>query len=390
MFVRSVLSVFKRELREVAKSRLYLAVLVLLPLVMLLLFTVMFYRGTINELPITVVDNDKTPMSRQLCSMIDATPGVEIAFSAQSMDDAERQMLSSEALAVLYIERGFESDIYAGIPTKVECYLPGTNISASGVIERDIQQAVLTFSSGVALNRMAAVGIGHSQSMVNIMPIKILTNTIGNPYINYGYYLAPVFMFMGVVIFIVVSTVYAFGRELRYATAREWLSTANDSLAAAVVGKMLPTTIAMVINLQLAMLVIFVVMGMECAGSYLELSLGSLIFIIAYQSVAIAIVTLTSNLRLGLSIGGGYAVMAFTFSGITFPVMAMYDVAQWFSKLFPLTYFSNIFVDKAMLGVGISYDIDDYLAMAVFMLLVPLVWRRLSRVVGDSKYWCRD
>lgn len=390
MFVRRVLSAFKRELREVAKSPLYLAVLVLLPLVMLTLFTVMFYRGTIDELPITVVDNDRTPMSRQLCSMIDDTPGVEIAYSAQSMDDAERQMLSSEALAVLYIERGFESDIYAGIPTKVECYLPGTNISASGVIERDIQQAVLTFSSGVALNRMAAMGIGHSQAMVNIMPIKILTNTIGNPYINYGYYLAPVFMFMGVVIFIVVSTVYAFGRELRYATVREWLSAADDSLVAAVVGKMLPTTIAMLVNLQLAMLVIFVVMGMECAGSYLELSLGSLIFVIAYQSVAIAIVTLTSNLRLGLSIGGGYAVMAFTFSGVTFPVMAMYDVAQWFSRLFPLTYFSNIFVDKAMLGVDISYDIGDYLAMTVFVLLVPLVWRRLSRVVGDSKYWCRD
>lgn len=390
MFVRRVLSAFKRELREVVKSPLYLAVLVLLPLVMLTLFTIMFYRGTIDELPITVVDNDRTPMSRQLCIMIDATPGVEIAYSAQSMDDAERQMLSSEALAVLYIERGFESDIYAGIPTKVECYLPGTNISASGVIDRDIQQAVLTFSSGIALNRMAAMGIGHNQAMVNIMPIKILTNTIGNPYINYGYYLAPVFMFMGVVIFIVVSTVYALGRELRYATAREWLSAADDSLVAAVVGKMLPTTIAMVVNLQLAMLVIFVVMGMECAGSYLELSLGCLIFVIAYQSVAIAIVTLTSNLRLGLSIGGGYAVMAFTFSGVTFPVMAMYDVAQWFSRLFPLTYFSNVFVDKAMLGVDISYDIGDYLAMTVFVLLVPLVWRRLSRVVGDSKYWCRD
>lgn len=390
MFVRRVLSVFKRELREVAKSPLYLAVLVLLPLVMLTLFTVMFYCGTIDELPITVVDNDRTPMARQLCSMIDATPGVEIAYSAQSMDDAERQMLSSEALAVLYIERGFESNIYAGIPTKVECYLPGTNISASGVIERDIRQAVLTFSSGIALNRMAAMGIGHNQAMVNIMPIKVLTNTIGNPYINYGYYLAPVFMFMGVVIFIVVSTVYAFGRELRYATAREWLSAADDSLVAAVVGKMLPTTIAMLVNLQLAMLVIFVVMGMECAGSYLELLLGSVVFIVAYQSVAIAIVTLTSNLRLGLSIGGGYAVMAFTFSGVTFPVMAMYDVAQWFSRLFPLTYFSNIFVDKAMLGVDISYDIGDYLAMTVFVLLVPLVWRRLGRVVGDSKYWCRD
>lgn len=390
MFVSRVLSAFKRELHEVVKSRLYLAVLVLLPLVMLLFFAAMFYRGTIDELPITVVDHDNTPMSRRLCSMIETTPGVDIALRAQSIDEAESQMLSSKALAILYIMQGFESDIYAGIPTEVECYLPGTNISASGVIERDVQQATLTFSSGVALNRMQAMGVGYSQAMVDVMPIKILTNTVGNPYINYGYYLAPVFMFMGVVIFIMMATVYAFGRELRYATAREWLRVANDSLLAAVVGKMLPTTIAMVINLQLAMFILFVVMDMECAGSYLELTLGSIIFVLAYQSVAIAIVSLTSNLRLGLSIGGGYAVMAFTFSGVTFPVMAMYDVAQWFSKLFPLTYFSNIFVDKAMLGVGLSYDVDDYLAMAAFTLLVPLAWRRLSRVVSSETYWCRD
>ena len=390
MFVSRVLSAFKRELYEVVKSRLYLAVLVLLPLVMLVFFATMFYRGTIDELPITVVDHDNTPMSRQLCSMIEATPGVDIALRAQSIDEAESQMLSSKALAILYIKQGFESDIYAGIPTEVECYLPGTNISASGVIERDVQQATLTFSSGVALNRMQAMGVGYNQAMVDIMPIKMLINTVGNPYINYGFYLAPLFMFMGVVIFIMMATVYAFGRELRYATAREWLRAANDSLLAAVVGKMLPTTIAMVINLQLAMFILFVVMDMECAGSYLELTLGSVIFVLAYQSVAIAIVSLTSNLRLGLSIGGGYAVMAFTFSGVTFPVMAMYDVAQWFSRLFPLTYFSNIFVDKAMLGVGLSYDVGDYLAMAAFMLLVPLAWRRLSRVVSSETYWCRD
>lgn len=390
MFVNSVLSVFKRELREVVKSRLYIAVLLLLPLLMLLFFTAMFYRGSIDELPITVVDHDNTPMSRQLCSMIEATPGVDIALRAQSIAEAERQMLSSKALAILYIKRGFESDIYTGIPTEVECYLPGTNISASGVIERDVQQALLTFSSGVALSRMQAMGVGYSQAMVDIMPIKILTNTIGNPYINYGYYLAPVFMFMGVVIFIVVTTVYAFGRELRYATSQEWLATANDSIAAAVVGKMLPTTIAMTTLLQMAMLIIFVVMGMECAGSYLELSIGSIIFVLAYQSIAIAIVTLTSNLRLGLSIGGGYAVMAFTFSGITFPVTAMYDVAQWFSRLFPLSYFSNIFVDKAILGAGMSYDFSDYLSMAAFMLVVPLVWRRLGRVASHEKYWRRD
>ena len=245
MLIKGILSVFKRELCEVVKSPLYLSVVAILPIVMLLTFTAIFYNGKITELPITVVDNDNSAMSRQLCSMIDATPGVDIALSAESIDQAESQMLNSKALAILYINRGFESSVYAGVPTKIECYLPGTNISASGVIERDIQQAILTFSSGIALNRVQSIGVGYNQAMVDIMPINILTNTLGNPYLNYGYYLAPIFMFMGVVIFVMVATIFSFGRELRYATVHKWLSTANGSLLAAVVGKMLPTTIAM-------------------------------------------------------------------------------------------------------------------------------------------------
>ena len=73
MLFDKVLSSFIREVYEVRKSRLYLSVVLILPLAMLAFFAMVFYKGTIEELPITVVDHDNTPMSRQLCLMIDAT-----------------------------------------------------------------------------------------------------------------------------------------------------------------------------------------------------------------------------------------------------------------------------------------------------------------------------
>ena len=390
MLCNRVLLSFIREVDEVRKSRLYLSVVLILPLAMLAFFAVIFYKGSIDELPITVVDHDNTPMSRQLCLMIDATRGVEIAYQVQSIAEAERQILSSQSLGIVYIKRGFEADIYSGVPTKVECYLPGTNISASGVIGRDIEQTVMTFASGVALNRLQAMGIGYNEAMVDIMPINIQNNIVGNPYLNYGYYLAPIFMFMGIVIFIVVATIYAFGRELRYATAPEWITSANGSLLSAVVGKALPITLAMAIISQLAFAILFVIMGMECKGSYLMLTICNILLILAYQSFAIFIVTLTANLRLGLSLGGGYAVMAFTFSGITFPVIAMYGIAQWLSKLFPLGYFSDILIDQAVVGAPILYNVNNLLYLSLFLLLVPLVWRRLRRIMTNEIYWSRD
>ena len=390
MLIKSVISSFRREVQEMASDRLYFSILVLFPAVMSLFFCVIFYRGAIDDIPIVVVDRDHTPLSRQLLGMVNSTSGVSIAFQEQDMVSAEQMLLDGDVEGILYVDKGFEENVYRGESAKVGCYLSGANISASGVLSRDIQLAVQSFSAGVALQSLESMGLSEAQAMVEIVPINIQSNIISNPYMNYGYYLAPIFMVLGVVIFTVLSTIYAIGRELRYATASEWLAVAKGSLFGGVVGKLLPVTIAMFVMSQFIYFVLFVVMGMECVGSYLVISLVTVLFIVVYEGVAIALIALTANLRLALSLGGGYSVMAFTFSGITFPTIAMFGVARLFSKLFPLSYFSEFFVSQVMRGAPLSYDVDNLLYMTLFLVVVPLSWRRLGRVVRESKYWGRE
>lgn len=390
MLSSSVISSFKRELCEIKSDKLYLSTLLLFPILMILFFGVIFYRGAIDGVPVAVVDGDSTPLSRQLLRMINATSGVDIAFEEVSMYDAEMRLLNGDAEAIVCIEHGFEDCIYRGEKADVGCYLNGANISASGVASRDIQLAVQTFSSGVALQTLQSMGVNYAQAMVDIMPVNIQSNIISNPYINYGYYLAPIFMMLGVVVFTVLSTIYAVGRELRYRTASDWLGVAHNSLAGGVIGKLLPVTIAMVVLSQLIYFILFVVMGMECECGYIVLSLVTILFIVVYQVVALFIIAMTSNLRLALSLGGGYSVMAFTFSGITFPVIAMYGVARIFSYLFPLSYFSEFFIGQVMRGAPLRYDIDNVLYMLLFFALLPVAWPRLRRVVSYDKYWGRE
>ena len=199
----------------IVTDRLYLSVVLALPIAMLLFFTIMFYDGTIDNLPVVLVDRDNSPMSQELANMVQSTPGVEIVAEVQSIDEAEGLMLDGKVVAIIYIDKGFEESIYAGVTTEVELYISGVNMSASGVVERDLQTVVETLSSGVALSKLQSMGLGYREAMADVMPINLHTNIVGNPYLNYGYYLAPIFMFMGLVIFIVVGTTYALGRELR-------------------------------------------------------------------------------------------------------------------------------------------------------------------------------
>ena len=201
MLIKSVISSFRREVQEIASDRLYFSILVLFPAVMSLFFCVIFYRGAIDDIPIVVVDRDHTPLSRQLLGMVNSTPGVSIAFQEQDMVSAEQMLLDGDVEGILYVDKGFEEDVYRGESAKVGCYLSGANISASGVLSRDIQLAVQSFSAGVALQSLESMGLSEAQAMVEIVPINIRSNIISNPYMNYGYYLAPIFMVLGVVIF---------------------------------------------------------------------------------------------------------------------------------------------------------------------------------------------
>lgn len=390
LFLSGIYHSFRREVEEIANNKLYLTSLIILPLIMLLLFTLMFSHGSIEQLPIVVVDNDHSSMSRQLISMMQATQGVGDITETQSTIDANNLVRRGDVRAMVVIPENFESNIVSGKITSVETSLSGANLSTAGILQRDIQQVVRSLSSGIAISKMQSMGASVDQALANVMPINVQIHTISNPYMNYGYYLAPMFIFVGIALFVTLNTIYSIGRELRYATAGEWLKCASNSLLAAIIGKLLPITIAMMIMMGLAFIILFVVMGMETMCSWIILGISSLLLIIAYQSIATLIIAITANLRLALSLGGGYAVMAFTFSGITFPTISMYGIAQFMAKLFPLSYFSDIFITQAVRGASLNYSLDSLMWLLGFSILGVIVWQRLSRVVRMEQYWNRD
>ena len=194
---------------------------------------------------------------------------------------------------------------------------------------------------------------------------------------------------MMLMIFVVMVTVFAIGTELKHATAREWLGTGNGSVAAALAGKVLPITAVMFL-ISLVMLVInFKIVGTPLNGSLAVILAGTLLFILSYQSISVLIVSLLANLRLSLSIGGGYSVLAFTFSGLTFPIMAMWEPMQWVSKIFPFTFYTDIFVDQMLRGTPWVYSLPDLCYMSLFIVLPLLCLPRLKRVCTEEKFWGR-
>ena len=388
-FLRNTWAVLQRELVRMTHQPIYLTLMLVLPLLSFAFFALLFNQGVARNIPIAILDEDHTTLSRKVAQMIDDTPTAMVAYDIQDIDEGERLMREGRVMAIVQIPAFFEKCILSNTQTHIENYVSGTNITVNGLLSKDIQTAVTTFSAGIQLQLLTKQGLTERQAMAQLMPVRFDRHVLFNPYINYGYYLAPSFLPMMLLIFVVLTTVFSIGTELKNSTAREWLRTADDSVGAALLGKTLPVTTGMFL-LSLAMFVIiFKVVGTPLNGSLAIILTGTLLFIMSYQAISVLIVSLLANLRLSLSIGGGYSVLAFTFSGLTFPIMAMWEPMQWLSRLFPFTYYTDLFVDQMLRGAPVVCSLPDLGWMSLFVVLPLLCLPRLKRVCTEQKFWGR-
>lgn len=358
-----------------------------LPILSFLIFVAIFGTGVPHDFPVAVIDADNTSLSRKLVRMVDATQSAAVTYEVADMAEAEKLIKSGKADAVVYIPKNFEKDIYSTTQTDVALYINGLNLTKNGLLNRDLQTAITTFSSGIKIQMLMKSGMSEAQAYSSMMPIYYEKHLLFNPYTNYSYYLLPTFLPLMLMLFVLLTTIFTVGIELKNGTAAEWLACAKEDMSVALTGKLLPYTFIFYAIYLFMNTVLFKFMGVPLQGSATLIFVSGAVYIIAYQALGLAIIALLGNMRLALSLGGGYSVLAFTFCGLTFPFLAMDPLVRAAGYIFPLTFYVDIFIDQAMRAAPVTYSLH-HLGFMMLFLLIPLFFtRRLRRMCTEPKYW---
>ena len=103
--------------------------------------------------------------------------------------------------------------------------------------------------------------------------------------------------------------------------------------------------------------------------------------------MGVFIISVFPNVRLSLSLGAAYASLAFSFSGLTFPIIAMDHALQYFAELFPYTHYLKIYINEAMKGLDLRYSLYEFMALSIFIILPFFLIPRLRQFLTNAKYW---
>lgn len=348
---------FKRYSHLINNYRMFCVVWFFLPVFMGMLAFGIFFHSIPTNLPIGIVDEDKSSMSRNLGFFIESSPAVHIAEQYGSLHEAKLDLNSGKIYGVVVIPHSFQAHIRRGIGVDVAVYYNAQFVLIGKTVNSAMLQVIANFNAissvGINLAKDANINIAKAKAMPIIPKIEALFN----PRNDYAQFLITLILPCMWQILVAVGML-------------NLINTMPHTLKE--LGFKLFINIACSLFWGVVMLLIFGIMGYPHEGNMFIVLLGLLVFCVSISSIVVCFQSILNNSAKTISIIAAYTAPSLAFAGITYPQNSMEVFASFWSQIMPISYFMKLYLQQANYGVDSMYSLSIISQMLPFWLFLVI------------------
>jgi len=362
-----------------------LAMITWVPALACLLLWWIFSAGLPTRLPIGLVDDDHSALSRQLTRFLDATPGLAVAVRYANAAEAERGLRSAEVYAVVRIPGDFTRTVKQGRAAQVTLLHNAQLGTHSGLIQRDVRTVVGTLSAGIEMAARNKRGEPAQTVRVSMEPVRTGMVTLFNASLDYEQFLATALLPALLHILAMTAGAWSVGRELRDRTVAQWLGAHPTfrQVLGAVAGKLWWSWLGLGLVGTAALVGITWGRGWHPAGSVAWTCLALWVFLALSIAMGALAASATRSLRTALSATGFITAPAFAFGGVGFPILAMPWGAQLWARALPFTHYIRVQMEQLQMGAPLAVSLATPLWMLLASALLLLASTLGLRAAAD-------
>lgn len=367
-FMQRLWAAAKDEWCFLANSPWDLALVSWMPLLTVTIFAAMFFSSVPRALPIAVVDDSHSDISRELIRSLQAAPALDVVATPNTVHEAWSLMRSMRVNAVFYIPADTEPLVVSQQSAPVFAFYNATFTTAGGTAFRDMSAALTDASQSIVLTQIAFT---QGLQVLKAAPVSAQVNVLYNPGRNFEIFLLGILLPGVLLLMLCAAITAAFGREVRDGTVAIWLARYDGHLGSAVLGKMLPYVGLYWLYGTAALVWVAYVRGDGVAGSLPLLLLGTWLFYLAYAALGFMLVAVTRTMADAFSMVGLYVGTAVAFSGSTFPIDGAPLFARIWHQLVPLSTYLKLDAAERYMDADLAVSLGYVLVLALFVV-IPL------------------
>jgi ABC-2 type transport system permease protein len=201
------------EVRHVFSDSTVMLIFFIAPLLYPLIFCYMYKTENAENLPVAVVDDSHSSLSRQFIRMCDASPDVRVAFYAQDMDEAKSLVSRQLVKGVYYFPPDFDIQVNRMEQGTVSVYCDMSLMLTYKAIFQTAQ--TVSMEMGSQITTRLGGHYTHREEVVSARPLDYDDVPLFNPQGGYGSSVLPA------VLMLILQQTLVLGIGLSAGTARD-------------------------------------------------------------------------------------------------------------------------------------------------------------------------
>jgi ABC-2 type transport system permease protein len=357
------LAVARKELRQIARDRRTLLILLFVPIFFLLLYGYAL-NFDIRHVALAVEDNDRTPESRALVSAFVNSGYFDFAGAVRADVEGRRLMDDNDIRAILVVPSGFGRDMRSHRLVPVQVLINGDNANTAttvmGYAQRILQQ--------VSANYPPPPGITLAGPLVAVEP-----RVWFNPELRSTLFLVPGLIAYIAMLTAVVSTSLSIVREKERGTMEQVRMAPIDTFSFTI-GKTIPYFAISMISSFGIVLAAMALFGLPMQGSWLMLLVAISLFLAGALGLGLVVSTLADSQQVAFQLALLTSFLpTLMLSGFIFPISSMPAAIQAITYAVPARYFIVALRGILLKGVGWMTIWADLAALAVFATVMLVI-----------------
>lgn len=369
-----LMALMRKEFTQILRDPRTLAIAIAMPIIQLFLLG---YAATseVRNLPMAVLDRDRSPASRSLLDAYRAADYFQITHDVDSEDELRSLVDRGRVGVGLIIPPDYGSQLATGGSAVIAFILDGSDPSVASTALSVGQLIAQDYATDIQIERFDRAGF----SLPAGLPIEVRTQVWYNPDMQDSYFMVP--GVAGMVLYALTSilTASAVVRERERGTIEQLIVTPIRPWEL-MLGKLLPYSILALINTLEVLLIGTLWFGVPIRGSLILIFLLSALFLMTSLAIGLLASTVANTQQEAILTVFITLLPSIFLSGFFFPIAAMPKVLQWISYAVPLKYYLTIIRSLLLKGTGIVELQGEIMALLIFgMALMGLATLRFRK-----------
>ncbi len=364
--IERIVDSFASEWMAIYKDKGALLILFVAVWIYPMVYSVAYQNNVVRDIPMVVVDQDKSVTSRQLIRMIGATQEIKIEQVSSDFTEARQNFWDDEAKGIVVVPAGFEKQIIKGEQTHIGLYCDAGFFLLYKETLRGTLRATGTLSAGIEIKRLLAKGIPMEAAVKQREPMVLKSYALHNPSGAYGSYLMP-----GLILIILQQTLLVgigmIGGAKRERQLFQIASTEHDisAILCHLTGKSLAYFTLSIFNLLFTEIVLFQWFGFPDKGALLDLFVLMIPYLFSVIFLGLSVSLLMKRREHSIMLLVFLSPIILFLSGMSWPATSLPPFLYHMALIFPSTSMIPAFLRIRTMGGALSDVRPEFIFMVV-------------------------